>query len=215
MSCDRHRDAISARADGEDPGVSDADIDAHIAECPSCRAFSDSTHRLRRQLGIYDTAIAPDVRRDVVQSTARDDRQRTSPVIRWLLALIAVQIIVLAIPDFLSEEPDAHSLRHLGAFSLAYAVGLLVVVARPARARTMLNVAIVLVAALAATTAVDVIRGNVTLLNETVHLLELGSAVFLWALARPTPDPGVGSETPAVSGPGRAAGLRVVPDDEG
>lgn len=213
MSCDRYRDAISARVDGEDPGIADDEIDAHLATCSSCRAFDDSTHQIRRQLGVYDTASVPDVAQHVVASTVRDDRRSRSTVIRWLLAVIAAQIIILAIPDFLSEEPDAHSLRHLGAFSLAYAVGLLVVVARPARARTMLAVAIVLVAAIGATTAVDVIRGNVTLLNETVHFLELGSAVFLWVLARPA-DGEQEPIDPEVPIGERAPGLRAVPDDE-
>jgi predicted anti-sigma-YlaC factor YlaD len=210
MSCDRYRDAISARADGEDPGLTDVEIDAHLSECTSCRQFSDSTHQLRRRLGVYDATTVPDVTRRVVATSARDDRRRTSAVVRWLLGLVAMGIIILAIPDFLSTDGEAHSLRHLGAFSVAYGVGLLVVVARPARARTMLNVAVVLVAALAATAAVDVVRGHVTLLNETVHLLELGSAAFLWVLTRPLPEP-----PPTVEGTASSstAGLRSVPDD--
>ncbi len=214
MDCDGIRDAISARADGEEPGVPEDVIDEHVARCPSCRAFQDSTVALRRRLAVYDSSAVPDLSRDVVRGTARDDRRRSAPVIRWLLALVAVQIIVLAVPDFLADQPDSHSLRHLGAFSLAYAVGLLVVVARPARARTMLNVAVVLVAALAATTVFDVAQGRVPLLNETVHLLELASAVFLWVLARPerpdAPRP-PGSRPPT----GDQVGLRVVPDDRG
>lgn len=183
--CDRFRDAISARADEEDGGISDEALEEHLSGCVSCREFSDATHNLRRRLGIYDATAVPDISRNVVANVAREDRRRSSPAIRWLLAVIAVQIIVLAVPDFLAGGSSSHSLRHVGAFSMAYAVGLLGVVVRPARARTMLGVAVVLVAALAATTAVDVFRGNVSLPTETVHLLEVGSAVLLWVLTRP------------------------------
>ena len=214
MGCDRFRVAISARADGEDPGVPDQVLDDHLIGCPDCRAFSDATHRLRRHVGLYDVGAVPDLSRDVVQRTAQDDRRRTVPVIRWLLGLVAVQIIVLAIPDLVSDQPDAHSLRHLGAFSVAYAVGLLVVVARPARARTMLSVAVVLVAALAVTTAVDVIQGRVPLVNETVHLLEVCSAVFLWILARPRTDLSAREGSERSTSDVQPTGLRAVADDE-
>lgn len=214
MDCDRIRDAISAQADGEEPAMPAELIDEHVAGCASCRAFQDSTVALRRRLAVYDATAVPDLSRDIVRRTARDDRRRSASVVRWLLAIVAVQIVVLSVPDFLSDQPDSHSLRHLGAFSLAYAVGLLVVVARPARARTMLNVAVVLVAALAATTLFDVARGHVPLVNETVHLLELASAVFLWVLARPERP-----EAPRPPADGRPeadqVGLRVVPDDRG
>ena len=213
MDCDRIRDAISAGADGEEPGVAQDVIDAHLERCAACRAFQHSAHDVRRQVAMYDASSVPDLSRDIVKRVAQADRRRSAPIIRWLLALVAVQIVVLSIPDFLADEPDSHSLRHLGAFSLAYAVGLLVVVARPARARTMLNVAIVLVAALAATAVFDVVQGTVPLLSETVHLLEVASAVFLWVLARPgrPDDPG---RPDADLASGRTGGLRVVPDDD-
>jgi len=184
MSCDRYREALSVRLDGELPDVPDDELDAHLATCLSCRSVLEAATRLRRGAAIYDTDDIPDLARGVVKGAASDDRRRSIPVVRWLLALVAVEIAVLSIPDFLSGRSDAHSLRHLGAFSLAYAAGLLVVVVRPARARTMLHVAAVLVAALLATAVVDVAAGRVPLLSETVHLLELASAVFLWMLAR-------------------------------
>lgn len=199
MSCDRFRDAISARADGEDRSLTDDEIEEHLARCASCRSFDTATRRMRRQLAVYDAGTVPDVSHDVVKRTASADRRRTVPVIRWLLGVVAVLLVVQSVPEFLSDEAHSHSARHVGAFTLAYAVGLLVVVVRPARARTMLHVAIVLVGALAATTVIDVARGNVPLVDESAHVLELASAVFLWILTRPGRDR---------DGPGRPVGER-------
>ena len=39
MACDRWQQAISAIADGEDPGVEPRLLTAHLASCASCRAF--------------------------------------------------------------------------------------------------------------------------------------------------------------------------------
>lgn len=215
MSGDHLRDAISARADGEDPGVPDDVIDAHLAECPECRAFSDATHGLRRRLKVREVTGSADLSGRVVANVAGEDRRRGSAAVRWLLAVVAVVIVVQSVPDFLSTSSESHSLRHLGAFSVAYGVGLIVVVLRPARARTMLHVAVVLVAALAATATVDVVRGNVSLLGETVHLMEVASAVLLWLLARPQPDTRWTRAGQEPTGDGRPASLHVVADDPG
>ena len=78
-----------------------------------------------------------------------------------------------------------HAARHLGAFTLAYAVGLVTVVVRPARARTMLGVGVVLTGALFITGIVDVAQGRVPWLGEAAHIPELISVGLLWVLARP------------------------------
>ena len=77
--------------------------------------------------------------------------------------------------------------RHLGAFTAAYGVGLLVVAIRPARARTMLPVAAVLAGALLITAVVDMLNGHVPLVGEVQHLPELLSVVLVWLLALPAP----------------------------
>ena len=97
-----------------------------------------------------------------------------------------------------------HEARHLGAFSVAYAVALLLVVVRPARARAILPVTMVLAAALLITAAIDVVEGHVPLVDEAAHLPELASVALVWLLARPRPVPrgaasGDGSSTAAPS----------------
>ena len=82
-----------------------------------------------------------------------------------------------------------HESRHVGAFSIAYAAALLLVVIRPARARAIFPVTLVLAGALFITAMVDVVEGHVPLVDETAHLPELLSVPLVWLLARPLPDP--------------------------
>ena len=93
----------------------------------------------------------------------------------------------MSIPALLGDEPasSTHASRHLGAFAVAYGVGLLVVVARPARARTMLPVAAVLAGALLITAVIDLAQRHIPLVGEAAHLPELVSVILLWLIAVP------------------------------
>lgn len=213
MNCDRYREAISARADGEAAGVPDALLDAHLITCDGCRVFSESAHGWRRRLDVHEAADLPDVSREVRRRAAAADRATSLTVARWLLAVVAVLLVVVAVPDFLSDDAGSHALSHLGAFRLAFAIGLIAVVLRPARARTMLHVAVVLIGALAATSIVDVVRGHVPLVDESVHLLVLSSTFLLWLLARPRTFHEKPIDAEHAARDGRAGRLHVVRDD--
>lgn len=187
-TCDAVQAALSARADGEREEIEPSLVDAHVAHCADCTGFGSEVDDLRRRARIGAAPTIPGLGRSISDAAAAEDR-RTSPFIaRWLLALVAAQIVLLSTPDLFATDVHrdvAHAARHLGAFTLAYAVGLLVVVARPARARTMLHVAVVLVGALVITGLVDVLQGRAPLVGEAVHIPELFSVVLLWILCRP------------------------------
>jgi predicted anti-sigma-YlaC factor YlaD len=206
--CEQWVEAISARADGEDPGVDGRLLDAHLATCASCRAFEAVIGDDRRQVAVHEAEVMPDLSTRVSKLTALADRASAWGAVRALLALVALEVIVLALPALVLGEGEqhVHEARHLGAFSVAYGVALLVVVVRPARARTVLPVAAVLGGALFITAVIDLVSGNVPLLNETSHLPELVSVVLIWLLATPGPhrahraaaDPTAPSERPAL-----------------
>ena len=185
MTCERWREAISARADGEALGVDKRLLDGHLARCPDCRAFAAEATPIVPRL---DATPSPDLPRRVARAAALADRAATWSAVRVLLAVVAVEIIVVSIPALLGDEraSSTHSARHLGAFAVAYGVGLLLVVARPARARTMLPVAAVLSGALVITSVVDLSQGRIPLVDEAAHLPELVSVVLLWLIAVPT-----------------------------
>jgi predicted anti-sigma-YlaC factor YlaD len=209
MSCESWRREISALADGEAAEVDGHLLDAHLANCPACRAFRENIHRLRRAM----VGTAPemvDLSGRVAKLVAVVDRAGRWSIARGLLAVVAVEIIVLSLPALILGEEQAtsvHAARHLGAFAIAYAAGLLVVVARPARARTMLPVAGLLAGALLITGIVDIVDGHVPLGGEALHIPELVSVVLIWLLAAPARQPATGDRR---TRPGRP--LRLVDD---
>jgi hypothetical protein len=127
--------------------------------------------------------------------------------------LVAVVILVVSVPALFGEEgASVHESRHVGAFSVAYGVALLLVVLRPARARAILPVTMVLAGALFITAVIDVIEGHVPLIDEIAHLPELVSVGLVWLLARPLPDPrGVASG----GRPGKRPSLQLLPEPHG
>jgi predicted anti-sigma-YlaC factor YlaD len=190
VGCARWLEAISAIVDGEDPGIDARLVAAHLAGCDSCRAFEAFAATDRRQQVVREATPMPDFAPRVSKWAAVLDRASRWTVVRGLLAVVALEIIAFSLPALvLGDEHDAsaHAAHHLGAFTMAYGVGLLVVVARPARARTMLPVAAVLAGALVITAVVDLVDGRVPLLGETQHLPEVLSVAFMWLLAVPSP----------------------------
>jgi predicted anti-sigma-YlaC factor YlaD len=191
MSCDPWIEAISARADGEPLGVEERLLDAHVAACPSCRDFAAGVPALIPRRPVTPAPRMPDLSRRVAKLNALADRASRWGAVRALLAFVAVEVMVLAVPELvLGHDGDGsgHAARHVGAFGIAYAVSLLVVVVRPARARSILPTALVLALALSITAVVDVVDGRVPLLGEATHIPEILSVVLVWMLARPVPD---------------------------
>ena len=145
MSCGEWITAISAEADGEDPGVDPRLLAAHLETCASCRSYRDQVAGLRRASAVAPADEMPDLSRNVAKLNAVADRASHWWVVRGLLGLVAVIILVVSLPALLGEEgPSVHESRHVGAFSIAYAAALLLVVIR--RARAIFPVTLVLAA---------------------------------------------------------------------
>jgi predicted anti-sigma-YlaC factor YlaD len=181
--------AISAQLDGEDPGVEPRLLEAHLATCAECTRFQAVSEATLRTARIQPAQQMPDLSKPLVKLNAIADRAASWSIVRVLLALVAFDVLFFALKALiLPDEADAtaHAARHLGAFSFAYGVGLLVVVVRPARARTMLPVAAVLAGALSITAIIDLSNGTVPLTGEATHLPELISVLLIWMLAVPS-----------------------------
>lgn len=130
----------------------------------------------------------PDLSARIMKAVAFADRSSRWLVVRTLLATIAIYSIAVSVVTLVVADDSGaglHGARHIGAFTLAYGAGLLVVVARPARARTMLPVAVTLGLALVITAVVDVIDGQVPFVNEALHIPELVSVLLVWLLSVP------------------------------
>ncbi|MEZ5321331.1 MAG: zf-HC2 domain-containing protein [Microthrixaceae bacterium] len=188
MACERWLEALSARRDGEEMGVEPAQLEAHLTRCPSCRAFADDDPGRPWTGTVGPAGPPPDLSRRVTRAVAAADRRAALPVSRLILAAMAVVVAASAVPALINGTDAAgmvsHAERHVGAFSLAYAVGLMVVVIRPARARTILPVAAVVAIALALTGLLDTVEGRATIVGESRHIPELVSVVIVWLLGR-------------------------------
>ena len=126
-----------------------------------------------------------DLSRSVIARVAAEDRASHPLWLRLSLLLTAVGIIAVGAPKLLWADSHMtdHAARHLGAFTVAYGVGLLVLVVRPARARAFLPVAAVVAGGLLITATVDVARGGTPILGELKHVLEFASVGIVWLLA--------------------------------
>lgn len=179
-------ESISALYDGETPPIEPGLVRAHLERCGTCRSYEQALASFRRS-GVYRDP-GPPAAGALRRRVAATDRASRPLVLRALLAFVAVEMAALALfPMFTSDDitSTSHPVRHLGAFTLAYAAVMLVTVLRPARAGVMIPVAVVLVGAVATNIALDVTTGTASLASQWTHLPELLSLPLLWLLRQP------------------------------
>lgn len=151
MDCDRCRAAISAQLDGEEPGLGRELVESHLAECAGCRDFATASARMHRMIRVTPAEPVPDLSESIL--AAIDKSVAPAPVrtiadertlfLRICLAVVAVIQLGMAVPALVLGDDaglPTHVARHLGSFSLALGVGLLVVAWRPDRAAGVLPV---------------------------------------------------------------------------
>ncbi|HUR75959.1 MAG TPA: zf-HC2 domain-containing protein [Sporichthya sp.] len=184
MDCERWRDALSARLDGEPLGVDEALLEAHLATCPACCDHAGALASLHRSLRLRTADQVPDLTDQILTAAAADRRRlRVNPtlVLRWVLVLISALEIGLASPELLGRW---HTGSELGTWSIAVGVGFLSVAMTPARATAlvpMLGFAGVLTALV---TTRHLLDGAARLSDEWPHGLVLAGVVVLVAISR-------------------------------
>ena len=207
MECENYRLGISARLDGEDTGIDDASLAWHLAHCEACRAFESETIGLTRALRAAATEAAPDLTPTIM---AAINEERVGRASRFDPQALRIGLITLAVVQMLLAAPlllfgrDAgapvHLAREIGSFDFALAIGFFFVGWRPARAYGMLPLVAAVVLCLSVTTAVDLVRGTATLLNESAHLLDVMGLAAVWELARSAGYPGSSGTRLAATG---------------
>ena len=184
--CDGYREALSARLDGEEPGVSTAQLDAHLDRCPACRRWAAAAGGLAGRSELSGTVAAPP-----------GEAGSPSPARRLLawraaLAALAAGQLATAWAGLLGDGPHAgHATRELTSWDLGLAAGFLLLAWLPSRAWGALPVVAVIVALLAGTSAADLAAGRADLGREWVHGLQVAGLPCLWVLARRAPRPPV------------------------
>lgn len=210
MRCQPCREALSARLDNEEPGVPDEVVERHLAGCAECRSYRDRSRLVRRRFAVRPADAVPDLTGPILAAArtpvarpgvARSDAafapvpSRRSPGghwTRWALLAVALTQLAIAVPPLVlgpGDEAPGHLARELGAWDVALAAALVLVVLRPARAAGLVPFAALLAMALVGAAAIDVVTGRASILAETQHLVELAGLALLWVTARRAPDP--------------------------
>lgn len=192
MRCSRYRLALSARLDGEGPGVEPAALDAHVATCPDCRAWVAAAGALQSQVQAPTSPdLNPAVLAELLRGTPEPRRVRVLSLGEWriVLGVVGLLQLVTAWPGVLLHSGHAsdHLAHELTTWDLGLAVAFVLLAAMPSRAWGALPVVAVLVVALVGTSVVDLVGGHALLGRELVHLLEVAGLGCLWVLARRVP----------------------------
>ena len=129
MTCTQMRHAISARLDGEDPGLDDATVYRHLAGCADCRAFSHDAESLHRRLRLSPAPAIPDLAPGILAAIGEEARvgpdADASHALRWILVAIAIAQIAIAIPALVLGTDaglPAHTARATSARSTSRSV---------------------------------------------------------------------------------------------
>jgi predicted anti-sigma-YlaC factor YlaD len=194
MTCMQIRHAISARLDGEDPGLDEASVYGHLATCAGCRAFAHDAEALHRAVRLAPAPPIPDLTPAILAAIGQEDRAsggaETQHALRWILFAIAVTQIAVAIPALLfgsNAGLPVHAARHIGSFDVALGVGFLFAAWRPSRIPGLLPVAVALVVCLVGSSLLDVASGKTAALGEAQHVLDFVGLAVVWLLSRPAP----------------------------
>ena len=196
------RHAISARLDGEDAGLDDAAIYAHLAGCTDCRGFAHDAEALHRTVRLAPAPAIPDLtpgilaaigeERDAAGLPATAPSDDANHALRWILVAIAVAQIAVAIPPLIFGTDaglPVHAARHIGSFDVALGVGFLYAAWKPSRIPGLLPVVAALVVCLVGSSLLDVAAGNTAAFGEVQHVLDFVGLAVVWLLSRPEPRP--------------------------
>ncbi len=183
--CGGSRELISAAADGELSATDQLLLDAHLANCSDCAAYADRVVSLTRSIRLRPAETMPDLV-EIVMQRARPYRLGRGGWLRPALVWVAIVIVAQSISPLISgraEGVSTHLARHLGAFSLAFAIGLLYAAWKPHRAYGMLPFAAALVATSAISAVLDLAAGHRSAVGEVAHFSELAGLLLLWMIA--------------------------------
>ena len=190
-SCERYREALSARLDGEDPGIAETLIDAHLVGCADCRIWVAAAEGLGRDDPVGDVPALRTGAMNEILGQGPGLARRHRPATGWRIALLALALLQLVVtwPGLLLDEgsASAHTVNELASWDIGLAVSFLILAWLPWRAWGALPVVAVMVIFLAGTSAGDLLRGQAELGHEAAHVLQIAGLICLWMIARRMP----------------------------
>ena len=175
---------------------------AHISSCHGCRSWSTEATGLHRSVRVQAAPVEPDRTAAIlaalpVPAAPFRDHVRSLRAVTLTIAMVQA---VASIPLLLGhgDMMHMHYARHIGVFSAALAIGMLVVAWQPERARGLLPVLAVVVVGLAWSCFDDLLAGRSVPGSALAHAANVAGLAAVWMLAHIAPDD-------AESAPRRAA----------
>ncbi len=198
MRCERCRELVSARLDGEaGPDVPEGAVDAHLAACTDCHAWAERAAAVTRLARTGPAEPGPDLTDAVVAASrtlpAVVRRRRAGIGVRAGLALVGAGQLVLAaigVAGAAATDHDgmhhvggasvAHALHETSAWNLAMGIGFLAVAYAGGRlVAGLLPVTGAFVVVLGVLSALDLVAGRVEPDRLLTHALVLAGFVLL------------------------------------
>jgi predicted anti-sigma-YlaC factor YlaD len=204
MQCSSFREAASARLDGEPLGAAAADLDRHLAGCPSCAAWAGAAADVTRRARLAAAPPVPDLTAQVLAALpavlpgarAAARARLVDTALRVLLGAVAVAQAALAWPALTSGAASmsapVHMAHETGAWNAALAVAFAAVALAPRWAPGSLPLLGTFTAFLLTTTVRDLAAGHVHADRAVTHVLLLAGvaaiAVLAWRRRASAPD---------------------------
>jgi predicted anti-sigma-YlaC factor YlaD len=189
VRCDRFREALSARLDGEPLGMSAPTLQAHLARCPDCSAWAAAAERVTRRarLGTLDVPdLTAAITAGLILPAARVARRRT--LLRAALLVTGAAQLVIGIPALLGDSIGmamaVHATHEAAAWNLAIGAAFLAAVAVPRRASGLVPLLATFIGVLAVLSVRDVAAGDVSVARLSTHLAVVIGLVLLIGLDR-------------------------------
>jgi predicted anti-sigma-YlaC factor YlaD len=202
MTCERYREAASARLDGEPSPVPAAALEAHLAVCTDCAGWLAAVERSGRALrisGLTPPDLSAQIMHDVVLPAGRLARRQR--LVRLGLAALGFVQWALAMPALFGHNVamrgmssmGAHAAHESAAWNLAMGAAFLAVAVKPARAVGTLPILGTFVGVLAVLSVPDVLAGAVEAGRLASHAGVLAGLVLVALVSRwsrlPAPRP--------------------------
>jgi predicted anti-sigma-YlaC factor YlaD len=189
VRCERFREAVSARLDGEPLGLSASALDHHLAACPDCAAWAEDAARATR-LTRLDVRPVPDLSAAIVARVALPARRvlRRRHLLRLALLLAGVAQLVIGLPactgDSIGMAMSAHAAHEAAAWNLAIGAAFIASASVPRRAAGLIPLLSTFLLVLGALSVRDYAHGVVSADRLATHLGALAGLLLLIALDR-------------------------------
>ena len=201
--CDWVREAVSARIDGEDPGLPPGVLEAHLAECAACQEWEQRAYVVTRRVRLGGRYPGHDLTARVLAAVPSQAAWRRRVQRAGLLAVALAQLAITVPLLILGHDHGAgtHAAHELGSFDLALAAAFAIGALRPALSAGLAWPCGIASAGLVATAIFDLIGGQTIGADEAQHLVAVaGAALLFWQVRtesrRPAQDRPATAELP-------------------